>query len=238
VGDVHGHVEKLQALLPQLAARAEPGDALVFVGDYIDRGPDSRGVVDRVLEQVRGAWNGPVTTLMGNHEEMMLDYLSPEPRYDPFVWIQNGGMQTIDSYTGGEWEIHLADALPPEHLAFFEGLERWHEDENGIYVHAGLLPGEPPEAATDEVRLWVRELFIGSSYQWEKVVVFGHTPQFEPHRGLFANRKKMKWRPLDRPEKIGIDTGAAYGGPLTAVILPDREFLSAQEQETPGESDR
>src|SRR4051812_3774703 len=76
VGDIHGNLEKLDALLPQLLERARPGDSLVFVGDYIDRGPDSRGVVERVIEMQEGAWLGPVITLKGNHEWMFLDYLS------------------------------------------------------------------------------------------------------------------------------------------------------------------
>jgi serine/threonine protein phosphatase 1 len=226
VGDVHGQAEMLRELLPLLRARAAPGDTLVFVGDYIDRGPDSRGVIDLVLAERRGGWPGPVAALKGNHEELMLDYLSEQPRFEPGVWMQNGGIQTVASYTEDDWHVQWETAIPREHLRFLEGLASWYEDENGIYVHAGLPPGIGPEEATDDDRLWIREPFIKSDYRWPKVVVFGHTPQYEPGLASFFNFGRMKWRPLDRPEKIGIDTGAAYGGPLTAVILPEREFIS------------
>ncbi len=227
VGDVHGQVQLLDALLEQIRAEAVPGDTLVFVGDYVDRGPQSRAVVDRVLELRAGAWDGPVTALRGNHEEMMLDFLAGSPRFPPEVWLQNGGTETIASYTAGAWLDNWEAALPAEHRRFLEELPSWHQDEHAIYVHAGLPPGLPPEEAEDEDRLWIREPFIESDYAWEKVVVFGHTPQYEPTLAGLFRRSKLRWRPLDRPEKIGIDTGAAYGGPLTAVMLPERRFFSA-----------
>jgi serine/threonine protein phosphatase 1 len=227
VGDIHGHAAKLRSLLPQLKEKARPGDALVFVGDYIDRGPESRGVVELVLAEQTGAWEGPVTTLKGNHEAMMLDFISPQPQFAKSVWMQNGGYETISSYAGARWGRDWVTQIPPTHLRFLETLASLHEDDNGIYVHAGLTPGEPPEAADDEVRLWVRDEFILSRYRWEKVVVFGHTPQFDQPPGPITDYAKLSWRPLDLPEKIGIDTGAAYGGPLSAVMLPEREFFSA-----------
>ena len=226
VGDVHGQDRMLDRLLPELAACAEAGDALVFVGDYVDRGPDSRRVIDRVLAQQRGGWNGPVTTLKGNHEELMLDFISPSPRYEAEIWLRNGGIETIASYTGEGWTRDWASRVPGEHLEFLRALKSWHEDENGIYVHAGLRPGQAPEDSDDEVRLWIRERFIDSDYRWPKVVVFGHTPQYEQPADGILNPRELSWRPLQRPEKIGIDTGAAYGGPLTAVLLPEREFFS------------
>ena len=227
VGDVHGNSRMLRELLAQIKARAEPGDALVFVGDYIDRGPDSRGVVDLVLGQIGGGWDGPVTALKGNHEELMLDSLQPRPRYDLEIWMQNGGVEMIASYTPGGWYPNWFRVLPPEHLDFFRNLKSWYRDENGIYVHAGLPPGVEPEDATDDDRLWIRGAFINSSWKWDRVVVFGHTPQYD-QTSRFVNPQKMPWRPLNQPEKIGIDTGAAFGGPRTAVLLPEREFFSVK----------
>jgi serine/threonine protein phosphatase 1 len=228
IGDIHGHSQKLRKLLPQLRERTRSGDALVFLGDYVDRGPDSRGVIDMVLELMRGGWDGPVTALKGNHEEFMLDCMSRRPRYGPSVWTQNGGLETVASYTGEGWHKNWARLLPPDHVEFLENLKSWHEDENGIYVHAGFPPGVTPDQARDDDRLWIREEFIQSDYHWEKVVVFGHTPQYEQPATLVMDLDKLPWRPLDRPEKIGLDTGAAYGGPLSAVILPEREFLSSR----------
>lgn len=228
VGDIHGYASKLRKLLPLLKARAESGDALVFVGDYIDRGPDSRGVIDIVLELMTGGWDGPVTALMGNHEEIMLDSLQKRPKYGNDVWMQNGGYDTIVSYTTGPVNKQWLSAVPPSHLEFLRGLGRWHEDENGIYVHAGLPPGVEPEDADDDDRLWIRAPFIESDYAWDKVVVFGHTPQYDEPTTMIIDMEKLPWRPLDRPEKIGIDTGVAYGGLLSAVILPEREFVSVK----------
>ena len=235
VGDIHGQLDKLDALLPKLFKRIRPGDTLVFVGDYVDRGPESRGVVDRVIELQEGGWPGPVVTLMGNHEWMLLDFIAEEKKLHPSIWIQNGGMKTIESYADGHTPPEWWDEFVPErHKQFYTSLRLWHRDSRGIYVHAGLRPGQRPEDADADERenedgcLWIREPFIKSNYAWKRVVVFGHTPQFESIRGS----KEPKFRPLNRPEKIGIDTGCAYaerGGYLSAVILPQREFLSSED---------
>ena len=229
VGDIHGYSQKLRSLIAELKRRAKPGDALVFVGDYVDRGPESRLVVDQVLELTRGGWNGPVTCLKGNHEEMLLDFLAKRPRYEPGIWLQNGGRETIFSYSGRPEPRTFAPSLPPEHLEFYQGLPSWHDDANGIYVHAGIIPGLSPADCDDDDLLWIRETFIESDYEWDRVVVFGHTPQCGvPDGPAQMEPGRMPWRPLNRPEKIGIDTGIAYGGPLTAVILPEREFVSVR----------
>jgi len=228
VGDIHGHASKLRKLLPKIRERAEEGDTLVFIGDYIDRGPDSRGVIDIILEQSLGGWAGPVVTLKGNHEILMMDALTKRPRYGFDAWMQNGGLETVGSYTGGRMTRSWLDAVPVPHLEFLNTLRDWYEDDHGIYVHAGLTPERRPEECNEDAWQWIRGEFIDSDYHWGKVVVFGHTPQYAPYDRPIIDPKDLPWCPLDRPEKIGIDTGAAYGGPLSAVMLPEREFFSAK----------
>jgi serine/threonine protein phosphatase 1 len=248
IGDIHGHLTMLDSIITQISADAEPGDTLLFVGDYIDRGPDSRGVIDRVLE-LRQSWAGPVVTLCGNHEDMMLDHLrdhTPLGRgrlYDLGIWEVNGGVETLASYVGedqyqsfrrefsrlGDEEMALlavckyglANLLPDAHLAFFTtDLKLTYEDEHAHYVHAGFWPGKRPAECSRAECLWVREEFLDSPYTWDKPVVFGHTPQRRKGSAYRSNA----FAPRNEPMKLGIDTGSCYSGYLTAVRLPDRKF--------------
>ncbi len=225
IGDIHGNAYLLEGLLRQVKERAQPGDTLVFIGDYIDRGADSREVVEMVL-RTREEWNGLVVCLRGNHEDMLLDSLGEAATrtYDSGLWEYNGGDEAIQSYAshyGGPWP----DCLPEEHRRFFRELRLWHEDEHAFYVHAGLEPGQRPEETDPSELVWIRDRFIDCEYDWGKPVVFGHTPQFEGSEEIQSIEEIEVWRPLNWPEKIGIDTGAAYGGPLCAVIMPERDFL-------------
>jgi len=211
IPDIHGCRDSLERLLPQVLDQA---DRLVFLGDYIDRGPDSRGVVDRILALRReGRF---VVTLMGNHEAMFLDYLAGR---DPGVFLCNGGRETLASYElDGLPQEEAALALPPDHLAFFHDLLLCWEDEHAYYVHAGLEPGRHLTQQRPAWCLWVRREFLELRHDFGKPVVFGHTRQE---------------RPLVEKEKIGLDTGAVYGGPLTALLLPEKRFVSV-----PGEQRR
>ena len=213
IGDIHGSYNSLAALLQLVEHRAE---TIVFLGDYIDRGPDSKIVVELVLQLKRERPH--VITLLGNHEFMLLNYLAG---LDDGVFTKVGGRETLTSY-GLSPDIHPAEAqaaFPKNHLTFFQDLPLLWEDPHGIYVHAGLQPSLHLSRQTSNWCLWVRDDFIRSSFNFGKPVVFGHT--------VFK-------KPLVQKNKIGIDTGAVYGQSLTALLLPEMEFISvAGEQDHP-----
>jgi serine/threonine protein phosphatase 1 len=203
VGDIHGNLSRIEELIRKIEPAFNPeSDTLVFLGDYIDRGPDSKGVVDFIL-RLRGEFPR-VVCLKGNHEAMLLDWVINGENYD--LYLYNGGGATIKSYSQDG-----AFKLPPEHLAFFTSLLLYYETEEYIFVHAGLKAGIPLTEQDPHDLIWIREEFILSPQDFGKTVVFGHTP-------------------LERvyltPNKIGIDTGAVYGGKLTCLELPARRFYS------------
>jgi serine/threonine protein phosphatase 1 len=206
VGDIHGCVDELERLLDALPLRAD--DTVVFVGDYIDRGPDSRGAIETVLAW-RAATPAQVVCLRGNHEDMALGFLGRDGHWGE-SWLRNGGSAALRSY-GIDTELpaaEIAARFPPEHLAFLDSLQtsfRWRESH--LAVHAGIRPGVPFEQQSVEDLLWIREEFLNHPHDLGLTVLFGHTP----YRGVV----------VDLPYKIGIDTGCVYGGALSCVSLPD-----------------
>jgi serine/threonine protein phosphatase 1 len=205
IGDIHGCYDPLVRLLGRIPIDWSR-DRLVFMGDYIDRGPQSFEVIEHLIEVQK---RHPETVfLKGNHEQMLADYLSGKDR---MTYLYNGGQQTLDSY------LRNASApgrypIPEAHLRFFESLQLMFESENYIFVHAGLRKGLPLERQRPEDLLWIRENFVDTRHSFGKRVVFGHTPFDEPR--VESN-------------KIGIDTGAVYGNKLTCVQLPEEEFYFA-----------
>ncbi len=214
VGDVHGRADLLERLHKQIGAdldRHPPDEVLVvYLGDYVDRGPDTRGVVDRVL-----AADWPRVCLMGNHEDMMLAAMSdPESLA---LWLFNGGNATLESYgvgvdDPGHAGSALEAALPDAHRAFFADLALYHEVGDYLFVHAGLMPGRPLADQARHDLMWVREPFLSDRRDHGTMVVHGHTIR----RGID-----------EQPNRIGIDTGAFATGHLTCVVLEGttRRFL-------------
>jgi len=203
IGDIHGCLDPLEALLKVVLPKVNPEeDSIVFIGDYVDRGPDPKGVIERIIELKQ---QYPHTIcLLGNHEDMFLRWLLTGEDLD--LYLFNGGGTTIRSYReAGRLNI------PESHLDFLSSLYLYYETERFLFVHAGLRPGIPLEKQERTDLLWIRGEFIRSRADFGKIVVFGHTP-------LRA--------PLVMENKIGIDTGAVYGGNLTCVELPALRFYS------------
>ena len=215
VGDIHGEVDLLQELLATLPHRE--GDRFVFVGDYVDRGPDSKAVVDRLIEFSR---ERDCVFLLGNHESMFLDFLGWRgPEYfagDAF--LMNGGDRTLASYGYFELDDPSQEEfrLPKAHEDFYRNLVLHHVEGDYAFVHAGIGRELLNEAdihyalrhAHPEDLLWDRTS-IDLPHKFGITIVYGHTP---------ASDFEVRW---NQPFGIGIDTGAVYGGRLTAIRLPD-----------------
>lgn len=212
IGDIHGCLDMLKGLLDLI--KYDPlQDELFFVGDYIDRGPDSKGVVDYLIS-LRNTSPEKVHCVLGNHEALLLDVLAG---FGIDIYLYNGGGTTLRSYGTGHRFTDLS-WLPETHKAFYEGLVPYLELEKFIVVHAGLVPGIGLEKQALEDLLWIREPFIYSQADFGKRVVFGHTPFRDP---------------LVMPNKIGIDTGAVYGNKLSCVELHELKFFSYRANKKP-----
>ena len=207
IGDIHGCNDILLQLLNKIGAM--PPDArIVFLGDYIDRGPQSKEVIDTVLDLRR---QYPHTiTLMGNHERMLIDYMTG---INQKAYLRFGGLQTLESY-GIAPDEDIKEKIPAEHLRFFNELLLYWEDDKQIFVHAGIEPEVPMALQSEEWLLWSRNNTDATPLTpLGKTIIYGHS----------AFKK-----PQISPEKIGIDTGAIYGGSLTCLLLPDYEFIQVK----------
>lgn len=222
IGDIHGCADQLDSLMAtirQEEAAREAASQLVFLGDYIDRGPESRGVVERLI--ALKADRPQTVFLKGNHEASLLDFLR-DP-HDYADWLEWGGAETLESYGvapmatrhAQDLAAEFRERLPRAHVEFLEGLELWRSFGDYLFVHAGLRPGKPIEEQAETDLLWIRGEFHNSpaNLRPEKVVVHGHHPMSKP---------------LDAGWRIAVDTGACFGGPLTAVALEGelRRFIS------------
>jgi serine/threonine protein phosphatase 1 len=217
IGDVHGCDRQLAALHAQvvadLRARPVPRPILIHLGDYVDRGPDSAGVVARLAA-------GPpmpglrTINLMGNHEHTMLAAIAGD-RAAGTDWLHTGGRESLISW-GADPDGPRArwrDAIPYGHLDLLHGLALSHSEGGYLFVHAGIRPGVPLMRQTAQDMLCIRQPFLSDDRPFGFVVVHGHTPQSNPEV---------------RPNRIGIDTGAVYGRALTCVVLEEQRLRFMQ----------
>ncbi len=202
IGDVHGCFQKLVRLLNLCREHcgARPM-RLVFIGDYIDRGSDSREVVDLLIEMQRRMPEN-VICLRGNHEAMAL-MAAEEGGNTEDWWLANGGLTTLASYRVAE-----AAELPSPHLQWFRALALCHDDGRRYFVHAGVKPGVPLGEQSEHDRVWIREPFLSCGDPYDRFIVHGHTPLVTASPDLRHNR-------------VNLDTGAVFGGPLTAAAFDD-----------------
>jgi len=224
IGDIHGRLDLLDMLIGKIDADLKsaptPEPLTVTLGDYIDRGPNSRGVLERLAHN---PFPMPYLPLKGNHEELLTTFLD-----DPSIlgkWRRLGGLETLHSYgvpvsslmvgTGfEEAAARLRAALPEEHLRFVSSLKLSASSSSYFFCHAGVRPGIPLDRQSAADLLWIRQEFLNSKMNFGKRVVHGHTPTE---------------RPEVLPNRINIDTGAYATGRLTCLVLEGNQhrFLFA-----------
>lgn len=212
VSDIHGCVDEFKQLLAKVEFN-EQEDQLVLLGDYVDRGPNSRETVEYVMELVRD--KGAIA-LKGNHDQRFVDVLGEVDSLTEMKFFEHGGIQTFKSFCGPE-NLDLKQSKArimstcSDHVAFLNSLPLYHEDEGHIYVHAGLNPTYADwKTQPERDFMWIRAPFVQQRTVVKKMVVFGHTPAKDIHG------KADVWFDHD---KIGIDGGCAYGFQINCLEI-------------------
>jgi serine/threonine protein phosphatase 1 len=215
IGDIHGRADllrKIHALILEDVQEREPAENIaIYLGDYVDRGHDSRGVLDILIDQPLPGFQS--IHLMGNHEDFMVRFLE-DPKVGP-PWIVNGGNATLLSYGVSLQKVYNEEALkegrnqlmarlPPPHWAFLHDLKTHHIEGDFLFVHAGVRPGIRTDEQEPQDMMWIRDDFLNSVAEHDHVVVHGHS--INPKAEILDNR-------------IGIDTGAYETGKLTCLVL-------------------
>ena len=209
IGDIHARPHLLDQLMRNVPWDARQ-DKIVFLGDFIDRGPNARGVLDLIMSLASD--NPNVIALRGNHEQMLLDCLD----YGDLQWLipENGGLSTLQAYGLDLAELNdISDIkLPEEHVEFLRSLPVFHEDESAIYVHAGLIPGEHPSQSDSDVLIWARDMDFFKGYAG-KLCFFGHTPtQYLPREG-----RTRRFGIYIHGNCVGMDTSGEAESPLSCL---------------------
>ncbi len=227
IGDIHGHLDKLQALHALIEvdrkAQGDPEAPVIHVGDLVDRGPDSRGVVDYLCTGLARGENWVV--VRGNHDRMFRGFLTDADYHDPRLrtdlsWLNErlGGDKTLASYGvrgAGERFVHdLRDeallAVPAAHVAFLDALPNYYLRGGCLFVHAGILPGVDLRHQTEDDLLWIRKGFWEDTRDHGALIVHGHTPvDGVTHYG----------------NRLNLDTGAGYGDPMSAVVIEGQDVF-------------
>lgn len=219
IGDIHGQDRQLHLVIDWILDQARSDDlaglrpVVVFLGDYIDRGENSQGVIETLCRLEKRVPSVRWVFLAGNHEASVLGFLAHPQDHAP--WLRFGGTETLLSYgvippaDGSAKRLSrcrddFAQALPPDHLDFLRRLDHSFEWGDYIFVHAGLRPGIDLRKQAPEDMLWIRDEFLNHPTWYGKCVVHGHTIEAEPSL---------------HPWRIGIDTGAYCGGPLSCLVL-------------------
>jgi serine/threonine protein phosphatase 1 len=232
VGDIHGQLGMLELALARIEADGGADARVVFLGDYVDRGPDSAGVIDRLVKGIEAGRDW--ICLKGNHDRMFEWFMLPEPRHDPHLligyhWFHEkiGGIETMGSY-GVSWpeltrlykvRALAQEAVPQSHVDFLQNLKTYHKEDGLLFVHAGIRPGVPLDKQTEEDLLWIRKEFHIEPIKHPWLIVHGHTPvKSATHYG----------------NRVNLDSGAGYGKPLSvAVFEQDACFLLTSEGREP-----
>ena len=221
VGDIHGHLDQLDRALALIEADGGPAARIVFLGDLVDRGPDSRGVIERLIQgQAAGR---PWQVLRGNHDDMFCQFLADgtvenariksrltwtHPRLGGLATLASYGVDPADDTPLPALCAAAQGAVPPAHLAFLHGLPR-HVERNGLlFVHAGIRPGVPLGVQDPEDLIWIRDPFLEDPRPHPWLVVHGHTALDYPQH--FGNR-------------VDLDGGAGYGRPVHPAVFERRD---------------
>lgn len=215
IGDIHGRLDLLERAISAIERdvdQAGEGGLTVTLGDYVDRGPASRGVIDRLAAN---PFPTPYVALRGNHESLFESFLT-----DPSTgehWRRLGGLETLHSYgvpvadlmlgkNYAEASVRLRDALPDHHATFLSSLKTSLSHDTYFFCHAGVRPGVALDRQSDNDLIWIRDEFLSSKADFGKIIIHGHTPVD---------------RPEVRPNRINIDTGAYMSGRLTCIVLDE-----------------
>lgn len=228
IADMHGRADLLARLLRAInkdaAAYSDQRRILVTLGDYIDRGPNSRKVIETLIQLPLEGFEAK--HLQGNHEAMLLDFLS-NPLDEGVLWISNGGWATLVSYGLKASDLpedveelpavrdKLLAIMPKEHMSFFKSLRLFYQLGDYYFVHAGVRPGVALDKQKADDLIWIREEFLFSKKDFGKIVVHGHT---------------ITKNPKESTNRIGLDTGAFHTGVMTCLVLngEDRYFLQVK----------